>query len=373
MGKDLRKPSVEELKGKRDIKGLIERIDFGYSGCTEVCEALGQIGDKRAVAPLIEILERSKDDASKQSAALALGKLRDEEAVGPLSRMLEDESTKAEICYACVAALSDIGSERAVRALFRAQGDMRQKATDTPAAVWIPGNPTVGDLASDELSKLVEPKVETLRKIILDQNEYSEVRTTAFDLLGETYKPALELLGECLVDKDESVREAAKRIAEDLQKLGVSLPQHTVIDPNVALEDQLVHLLDRFLPHKPENSWFRRPNIPPNKLKNAISSYAPEISADEVLALGDATILGSAKKGLLMTRSKLYFNSGATGEVKWSEIQGARPLKGFAEAGLEITFKTGDIVTIACDNFKGVRDSLALFMNQLAAASQYLK
>lgn len=363
----LRTEKVEELKEQRDVGDLIGKLDLGYRGCSDVCKVLGEIGDEKAVAPLIEVLEKSKDDASRQSAALALGQLRAEEAVGSLSKLLEHTNTKAETCYAAVTALAEIGSEQAVRALFRARGDLRVR-TSTIFNPLISGF-SVGDYAEEQLSKLGEQTVEPLRKLILDQDEDSAVRESALFWLHETDQLALELLGECLVDKEDSMRKEARAIAEDLQMQGISVQQPRLLDPNIALEEQLVYLLDRFLPHRPDKLWFRRPNIPPKKLNNAISSYAPAVSADEVLALGDATIFGSAKKGLLMTKSKLYFNSGAKGELAWSEIQGARSLKGFAEAGLEIIFKTGDTVTIVCDTFKGVRDGLELFLNQVAAAN----
>ena len=299
-------------------------------------------------------------------------KLKEEKDVEGLSGLLEDKGTEAELCYVVVSALAQIGGERAVRVLLRTLGDVRQKASAIPAPIWMPGALTVGDLAHHELRRLGEPKIETLRRVLLDENECSAVREAAVSLLGEIGEPAVGLLDEALLDKDESVRKAARRVAAALQKQGVeSFTQPSILDPSMALEDQLVYLLDRFLPHRPEKLWYRQPSIPPKKLRNAISSYAGEISADQVLALGDATIFGSAKKGLLITRCKLYFNSGAKGEIAWSEIQEAKSLRGFGETGLEITLKTGDKVTVACDTFKGVRDDLDLLLNELAASSQF--
>jgi len=111
---------VEKLKEKRDVQGLIGKINLGYRGCSDVCKALGQIGDERAVAPLIEVLEKSKDDDSRKTATTALGQIGDERAVMPLIKLLEDERTDGEVCTSIVVALGKIGGERVIEALVKA-------------------------------------------------------------------------------------------------------------------------------------------------------------------------------------------------------------------------------------------------------------
>lgn len=51
-------------------------------------------------------------------------------------------------------------------------------------------------------------------------------------------------------------------------------------------------------------------NIPPNKCRNAINSYAPQITESDVIALVDETIFGSAKTGVLFTETGFYYNGG---------------------------------------------------------------
>jgi len=114
---------VEKLKEKRDVEGLIGKINLGYRGCSDVCKALGQIGDERAVAPLIEVLEKSKDNDSRKTAATALGQIGDERAVMLLDKLLEDDGTDGELCLSIVGALGQIGGERAIRALTKAMSD----------------------------------------------------------------------------------------------------------------------------------------------------------------------------------------------------------------------------------------------------------
>ena len=52
-------------------------------------EALGEIGDARAVAPLIAALENDDYRKVRYEAAEALGKIGDERAVVPLARGME--------------------------------------------------------------------------------------------------------------------------------------------------------------------------------------------------------------------------------------------------------------------------------------------
>lgn len=55
--------------------------------------------------------------------------------------------------------------------------------------------------------------------------------------------------------------------------------------------------------------------IPPDKLKNAISDYAKDVAAEDVLALFDATILGNARDGALFLADRLVFEN--------NDLQGA--------------------------------------------------
>ena len=51
---------------------------------------------------------------------------------------------------------------------------------------------------------------------------------------------------------------------------------------------------------------FLSPNIPAEKLSNAIKSYAPEVKADDVILLVDDTCFGGAKDGMIITQNKLF-------------------------------------------------------------------
>lgn len=51
------------------------------------------------------------------------------------------------------------------------------------------------------------------------------------------------------------------------------------------------------------------PNIPEDKLGNALKDYARTVSGEDVLALFDATLMGSAKDGAVFTRDRFVFQN----------------------------------------------------------------
>jgi HEAT repeat protein len=69
-------PDVEKMKVKRDVKGLIKALGYRkYKWVRErAARALGQIGEARAVAPLLTALRDSSRDVC-QTAAEALVKI----------------------------------------------------------------------------------------------------------------------------------------------------------------------------------------------------------------------------------------------------------------------------------------------------------
>lgn len=68
-------------------------------------------------------------------------------------------------------------------------------------------------------------------------------------------------------------------------------------------------LARELIPHAPELGLFVAPDIPPDRLRNAIRDYAPAIAAEEVLALYDATLLRNAKDGAVFTASGFTFQN----------------------------------------------------------------
>ncbi|GAI38932.1 unnamed protein product, partial [marine sediment metagenome] len=77
-------------KGKilgSDLRGLKDEDNYVRE---QAAAALGKIGDKRAVEPLIEAL-KDENGHVRSGAANALGKIRDKRAVKPIIEVLKDK------------------------------------------------------------------------------------------------------------------------------------------------------------------------------------------------------------------------------------------------------------------------------------------
>jgi HEAT repeat protein len=82
-------PNIEKLKAKRNVTALIKALDYKkistdykhYSVRQDAAKALGELGDRRAVEPLILAL---RDENINWRVARALGKIGDARAFDPL-------------------------------------------------------------------------------------------------------------------------------------------------------------------------------------------------------------------------------------------------------------------------------------------------
>ena len=92
--------------------------------------------------------------------------------------------------------------------------------------------------------------------------------------------------------------------------------------------DQLIRDL---LPTAPDLGLFTVPDVPPKKLAAATGDYGRDVSAQAVLALYDATRLGSAKDGALFLADRLVFQNNAlqaARTVRYDDLVGVRQTKG---------------------------------------------
>lgn len=170
-------PNIEKLKAKRDVKGLIKALDYKEdliirSGAVV---ALGEIGDARAIEPLITLLNLDYLSV-RLVAAEALGNFRDPRTVGPLIAALKDP--ESAVRRRAAEALGKIGDARAVKPLIAALKD------------WIED---VRKEAAKALGKIGAPAVKSLIAALKDRNIL--VREGAVD--------ALEKMG-WQPDQDES-------------------------------------------------------------------------------------------------------------------------------------------------------------------------
>jgi HEAT repeat protein len=210
MFDSLFKPNIQKLKDKRDVPGLIKALQNNDPLIFQkAVEALGQIGDPRAVEPLSAALKMEGPyNQAPDYAAEALGKIGDPRAVDPLIAALNDD--REHVRMSAASAIEKIGAP-AVEPLI--------------TALKVGGKyPRL--YAAEILGKFgglraVEPLIATLR----DTDHY--VRCDVIEALGKIGDPrAIEPLIATLKDAEESVRETA---IEALRKIGQS-----AIEPLIA-------------------------------------------------------------------------------------------------------------------------------------------
>lgn len=68
-------------------------------------------------------------------------------------------------------------------------------------------------------------------------------------------------------------------------------------------------LIQELIPNAPKLGLYVQPYIPEDKLQNALADYGEAVGEEEVLALYDATLMGSAKDGALFTATRMVFQN----------------------------------------------------------------
>jgi hypothetical protein len=68
-------------------------------------------------------------------------------------------------------------------------------------------------------------------------------------------------------------------------------------------------LIKDLIPNAPQIGLYVTPHIPEDKLKNALDDYAYMVAGKDVLALYDATLMGSAKDGAVFTQDGFIFQN----------------------------------------------------------------
>jgi len=180
------RPNIWELKAREDVEGLIRALkDSNPYVRKEAAEALGKIGDERAVEPLIEALKDSYL-AVRWKAAEALSKIG-ERAAGPLIEALKDSDEYVRMGAA--GALGEIGDSRAVEPLIEALKDSNADVRSSAAIA-------LGEIGD---RRAVGPLIEALK----DSNEF--VREEAAEALGEIVKKA-KMECESLIERLKNLR-----------------------------------------------------------------------------------------------------------------------------------------------------------------------
>ncbi|HYC20073.1 MAG TPA: HEAT repeat domain-containing protein, partial [Candidatus Bathyarchaeia archaeon] len=172
-------PNVQKMKEKRDVKRLIKAL--GYQQSSDVrraaAEALGTIGDGRAVEPLVKALNDS-DWLVRRKAAEALGTIGDGRAVEPLVKALNDADS--DVRKSVAEALSKIG-EPAVEPLIKALNDTSEYVCEGAVEAlgkigWAPGSDEAAAAywtvkrRWDKCVEIGEPAVEPLIRALVDSD-----------------------------------------------------------------------------------------------------------------------------------------------------------------------------------------------------------
>ena len=101
-------------------------------------------------------------------------------------------------------------------------------------------------------------------------------------------------------------------------------------------------LIHELIPNAPKMGLYVAPNIPPDKLRNALHDYAPSMAPEEVVALYDATLLGSAKDGAVFAGDRFIFQNNdlePANIVRYEDIVSVDKKRGFlkgAKVALEV-------------------------------------
>ncbi|WP_420457337.1 hypothetical protein [Rubrivirga sp.] len=85
--------------------------------------------------------------------------------------------------------------------------------------------------------------------------------------------------------------------------------------------------LREYLPTAPDLGLYVAPDVPAPKLRAALADYAPDVDPADVLALYDATRLGSAKDGAVFLADRLVFQNNdlqPARVVRYEDVVGVR-------------------------------------------------
>jgi HEAT repeat protein len=209
---------VKKLKETRNVKGLILALkNKDPTVQYDAAEALGDIGDKRAVDPLANALCNDEYSGVRWKAAEALSKIGApavEALIGALRNAEDDVRWKAAI------ALGEIRDKRAVDPLILLLcDDDRFVKSHAALALGAIGEPAVNPLirclregdgnlrwgAAIALGKIRDPRaIEPLIRALADK--YENVRAEAASSLASIGKPALDPLVRFLKFSDGPLR-----------------------------------------------------------------------------------------------------------------------------------------------------------------------
>lgn len=213
-------PDVKKLEARRDILGLIDALGYDKDPRQaadvryDAAEALGLIGDPRAIEPLLAVMWDQSLNV-RRIAAEAIGRFRDERTVGPLIELLKahlsyGDEPYVRVCQEAIRSLGRLGDWRAVEPLLSVFGSahegLHREAADALDKIgWRPDTGQAGAsywAARHDWLKCIDiggPAVVPLCALLTIADATTRLR--AVETLGEIGdRRAVPTLAQCLRD-----------------------------------------------------------------------------------------------------------------------------------------------------------------------------
>lgn len=205
------KPNIMKLEKKRNVRKLIDAI--GYIKDERITirdkvyirwprentirwraiDALGRIGDVRAVEPLVEFLKYTgeRDNAIRCKAISALGSIGDERAIEPLLVFLQDtDKLDNTIRYFSIIALGAIGGSKPVEPLCKCLEDsnnrIRVSAAKSLIKIGVPAS--VQQIVKDIIQKHNEERETKEQEEKNLAGEYEDITPIQWSQMTEEQK-----------------------------------------------------------------------------------------------------------------------------------------------------------------------------------------
>ncbi|HEY3450107.1 MAG TPA: HEAT repeat domain-containing protein [Myxococcales bacterium] len=157
---------IGELKDPAAIPALTDAMDLSVGSGTDkmtteaneankyIARALGDIGTKDAVKPLVQLLQKTRDNYVRIETMASLGKLKDPGAVEALSEIATDEKLETLINKKAIMALTQINDPKALPVYLKMSFAERKGISFYPESSY--GVFMLGDLAKDRLLALIK-------------------------------------------------------------------------------------------------------------------------------------------------------------------------------------------------------------------------
>jgi len=227
---------VQKLKETRNVAGLIFALQHKDPTVQyEAAEALGEIGDERAVEPLLAALKNDETSGVRWKAVEALSKLGTPAVAGLIGALQHDDD---DVRWKAAIGLGEIGDPNAIPSLVNLLcDDDRYVRSRAAYALSMMGEPAVDPLicalregdgnlrwgAAIALGKIQNPRaIEPLIRALADK--YENVRAESAAALAAIGKPALGPLLQFLKFSDGAARLESVTALGELQDTGAIQP-----------------------------------------------------------------------------------------------------------------------------------------------------